>query len=101
MGVGVSISPIGICSANLIKCEGSAPDIAGKGIVNPVAAILSMAMMLRFSLGRPAEARAIETAVRNVIEAGIRTGDIGGKSSTKEVGNAVAVELEKVLLSEP
>ncbi|KAN0070747.1 Isocitrate/isopropylmalate dehydrogenase domain containing protein [Elaphomyces granulatus] len=75
--------------------HGSAPDIAGKGIVNPVAAILSMAMMLRFSLGRPAEARAIETAVRNVIEAGIRTGDIGGKSSTKEVGNAVAVELEK------
>jgi len=81
--------------------HGSAPDIAGKGIVNPVAAILSMAMMLQFSLGCPAEARAIETAVRNVIEAGIRTGDIGGKSSTKEVGNAVAVELEKVLLSEP
>lgn len=88
-------------SADLIECEGSAPDIAGKGIVNPVAAILSMAMMLQFSLGRPAEARAIETAVRNIIEAGIRTGDIGGKSSTKEVGNAVAVELEKVLLSEP
>jgi 3-isopropylmalate dehydrogenase len=69
--------------------------------VNPVAAILSMAMMLQYSLGLPAEARAIEAAVRNVIEAGIRTGDIGGKSSTTEVGDAVAVELEKLLLSQP
>jgi 3-isopropylmalate dehydrogenase len=60
-----------------------------------------MAMMLQYSLGLPAEARAIEAAVRNVIEAGIRTGDIGGKSSTTEVGDAVAVELEKLLLSQP
>ncbi|KAL2006572.1 hypothetical protein VTN00DRAFT_9240 [Thermoascus crustaceus] len=77
--------------------HGSAPDIAGKGIVNPVAAILSMAMLLQYSLARPAEAKAIETAVRNVTEAGIRTGDIGGKSTTKEVGDAVAAELEKLL----
>lgn len=76
---------------------GSAPDIAGKGIVNPIAAILSMAMLLQYSLARPAEAKAIETAVRNVTEAGIRTGDIGGKSTTKEVGDAVAAELEKLL----
>ena len=79
------------------NCTGSAPDIAGKGIVNPLAAILSMAMMLQYSLARPAEARLIETAVKNVTEAGIRTGDIGGKSSTSEVGEAVAAELEKLL----
>ncbi|OKL63679.1 3-isopropylmalate dehydrogenase A [Talaromyces atroroseus] len=77
--------------------HGSAPDIAGKGIVNPVAAILSMAMLLQYSLGRPAEARIIEQAVSNVIEAGIRTGDIGGKASTVEVGDAVAAELAKLL----
>ncbi|KAK2751015.1 3-isopropylmalate dehydrogenase [Myotisia sp. PD_48] len=77
--------------------HGSAPDIAGKGIVNPVAAILSMAMMLQYSLQLPAEAKAIETAVRNVIEAGITTGDIGGKATTGEVGDAVAAELERVL----
>lgn len=76
---------------------GSAPDIAGKGIVNPVAAILSMAMLLQYSLNKPAEARIIEEAVRNVTEAGIRTGDIGGKSTTVEVGDAVAAELEKLL----
>lgn len=79
------------------NCVGSAPDIAGKGIVNPVAAILSVAMMMQYSFGRAAEAQAIETAVRNVIEAGVRTGDIGGTASTKEVGDAVAVELEKLL----
>lgn len=56
-----------------------------------------MAMLLQYSLNRPAEARLIETAVRNVTEAGIRTSDIGGKSSTSEVGDAVAAELEKLL----
>ena len=76
---------------------GSAPDIAGKGIVNPVAAILSIAMMMQYSFNRMAEAKAIEAAVRNVIEAGVRTGDLGGKSSTAEVGDAVAAELEKLL----
>lgn len=76
---------------------GSAPDIAGKGIVNPVAAILSIAMMMQYSFNRMTEAKAIETAVRNVIEAGVRTGDIGGKATTAEVGDAVAAELEKLL----
>ncbi len=65
--------------------------------MNPVAAILSVAMMLQYSLGRPAEAKAIETAVRNVIEAGVRTGDIGGSATTQEVGDAVAVEMDKIL----
>lgn len=54
-------------------------------------------MMMQYSLGRFAEAKAIETAVRNVIESGVKTGDIGGKASTSEVGDAVAAELEKLL----
>lgn len=65
--------------------------------MNPVAAILSIAMMMQYSFGRMAEAKAIEAAVRNVIESGVRTGDIGGKATTKEVGDAVAAELEKLL----
>ncbi|KAJ5983292.1 hypothetical protein N7481_005391 [Penicillium waksmanii] len=77
--------------------HGSAPDIAGKGIVNPVAAILSVAMMMQYSFGMFAEARIIEKAVSNVIEAGTRTGDIGGKATTAEVGDAVVAELEKLL----
>lgn len=56
-----------------------------------------MAMLLQYSLNRPAEAKAIETAVRNVIESGVRTKDIGGSASTSEVGDAVAKELEKIL----
>ncbi|KAJ5450383.1 3-isopropylmalate dehydrogenase A [Penicillium daleae] len=77
--------------------HGSAPDIAGKGIVNPVAAILSVAMMMQYSFGMFDEARIIEKAVENVIEAGVRTGDIGGKATTVEVGDAVVAELEKLL----
>ncbi|KAJ5725274.1 Isopropylmalate dehydrogenase-like domain-containing protein [Penicillium malachiteum] len=77
--------------------HGSAPDIAGQGIVNPVAAILSVAMMLQYSLGMLTEAKVIEMAVSNVIEAGVRTGDIGGKATTAQVGDAVAAELEKLL----
>ncbi|CAI7671686.1 hypothetical protein N7533_005968 [Penicillium manginii] len=77
--------------------HGSAPDIAGKGIVNPVATILSVAMMMQYSFNMFAEARIIEKAVSNVIEAGVRTGDIGGKATTVEVGDAVVAELEKLL----
>ena len=76
---------------------GSAPDISGKGIVNPVAAILSIAMMMQYSFNMIDVARVIETAVSNVIEAGVRTGDIGGSAKTTEVGDAVAAELEKLL----
>lgn len=56
-----------------------------------------MAMLLQYSLIRPAEARLIEEAVSIVTEAGIRTGDIGGKSSTKEVGDAIASKLEELI----
>ena len=80
---------------------GSAPDISGKGIVNPVAAILSMAMLLQYSLNLPAEAKAVEEAVRRTIDSGVNTGDIGGKATTRQVGDAVAKELAKVLGEKP
>ena len=77
--------------------KGSAPDISGQGIVNPLGTILAVAMMLKYFLHLPAESKAIEDAVRRTIEKGTRTKDIGGVSSTVEVGDAVAEELKKVL----
>lgn len=76
---------------------GSAPDISGKGIVNPVAAILSISMLLQYSLNLTSEAKAVEEAVRRTIERGIRTIDIGGDGSTSQVGDAVAEELTQIL----
>lgn len=78
-------------------CLGSAPDISGKGIVNPVAMILSLGMMLKYSLQQPELAKKIDEAVRNVIESGVKTADIGGEAKTSEVGDAVAAELKKLL----
>jgi 3-isopropylmalate dehydrogenase len=73
--------------------HGSAPDIAGKGIANPLATILSAAMMLRFSLNQAAAADRIESAVQAVLSAGLRTGDIWSvgnrKVGTREMGDAV------------
>ncbi|RYP73169.1 hypothetical protein DL771_003805 [Monosporascus sp. 5C6A] len=77
--------------------HGSAPDISGKGIVNPIGTILSVAMMCRYSLRLPREADAIEAAVRNIIDGGLRTKDLGGSAGTKEVGDAVVAELAKLL----
>jgi 3-isopropylmalate dehydrogenase len=65
--------------------HGSAPDIAGKGIANPIGTILSAAMLLRFSLGLEAEAVAIEGAVDQAIAAGARTADLGGSLTTVEM----------------
>ena len=79
--------------------HGSAPDIAGKGIANPAGTILSVAMLLRHSLGLEAEATAIETAVTGAIADGARTPDIvapGAKAlSTREVGDAILARLPK------
>ncbi|PJZ49532.1 3-isopropylmalate dehydrogenase [Leptospira saintgironsiae] len=76
---------------------GSAPDIAGKGIANPIAQILSAALLLRYSFSMEEEAQKIETAVRKVISAGKRTRDIAEKGTeilgTEEIG----IEIEKVL----
>jgi 3-isopropylmalate dehydrogenase len=73
---------------------GSAPDIAGKGIANPIAQILSTAMMLRFAFGQNDAAIAIERAVQKVIESGLRTGDIYSEGTrrvgTAEMGQAIA-----------
>ncbi|MBI3852739.1 MAG: tartrate dehydrogenase [Verrucomicrobia bacterium] len=76
--------------------HGSAPDIAGKGIANPVAAILSAAMMLEWlSLAKPAAAikRAVETALNN----GARTPDLGGKLSTRQMGDQIISHLQPVI----
>jgi 3-isopropylmalate dehydrogenase len=68
---------------------GTAPDIAGKGIANPIAQILSAAMMLRFSFGQNEAAAAIDAAVKAVIDEGLRTGDIHtGSEGQKKVGTA-------------
>ena len=76
--------------------HGSAPDIAGKGIANPVGAILSAAMLLRWSLGLPAEALAIEQAVTATIDAGVLTPDLAGAArpaSTVDVTASVVTQL--------
>lgn len=77
--------------------HGSAPDIAGQGIANPLATILSAAMMLRFSLGNAAAAERIEAAVKTVLAQGLRTPDIYSEGtrrvSTREMGDAVVAAL--------
>ena len=78
--------------------HGSAPDIAGKGLANPLAAILSAAMLLRFSLAQEAAAKALEGAVDRVLAKGLRTADLAKKGekalSTQEMGAAVRSEIE-------
>jgi 3-isopropylmalate dehydrogenase len=77
--------------------HGSAPDIAGKGVANPLATILSAAMMLRFSLDQAAAADRIESAVKSVLAAGLRTGDIWSEGTTRvgtrEMGDAVVAAI--------
>lgn len=86
----------GMCNGIYEPIHGSAPDIAGKGLVNPVAAILSVGMMLLYSLNMTKESVLVDQAVRLVIEDGVSTRDIGGTSSTSEVGDAVAKKLEQL-----
>jgi len=80
--------------------HGSAPDIAGKGIANPLATILSAAMMLRFSLNQETAAQKIEAAVQKVLADGLRTADIYSagttKVTTREMGDAVVAALAAV-----
>jgi 3-isopropylmalate dehydrogenase len=77
--------------------HGSAPDIAGKGVANPLATILSAAMMLRFSLNQEVAAQRIEAAVQKVLAQGLRTADIFSEGSirvsTREMGDAVVKAL--------
>jgi 3-isopropylmalate dehydrogenase len=73
--------------------HGSAPDIAGQGKANPLATILSAAMMLRFSLGQAEAADRIEAAVAKALAGGARTADLGGSMSTSAMGDAVLATL--------
>jgi 3-isopropylmalate dehydrogenase len=73
--------------------HGSAPDIAGQGIANPLAQILSMAMMLRYSLDRAADADLVEQAVITALARGARTRDLGGTLTTRQMGDAVLAAL--------
>lgn len=73
--------------------HGSAPDIAGKGIANPLGTILSAALLLRHSLGLEEGAAMIERAVSSVLEKGLRTADLGGGATTKEMKDAVLAAL--------
>ena len=84
-----------IAGATLMAAGGSAPDIAGKGIANPIAQILSASMMLRYSLNLTDAADAIDSAVVNVLEAGILTGELlpadqrHNAANTVQVGDAI------------
>jgi 3-isopropylmalate dehydrogenase len=73
--------------------HGSAPDIAGQGRANPMAMILSLAMMLRHSFGREADARQVEGAIEGALADGIRGADLGGTAGTAEIGDAVLARL--------
>lgn len=81
--------------------HGSAPDIAGEGIANPIACILSLAMCLRYSFDMGESADLVETAVKNVLAGGLRTGDImqegKAKVSTSGMGEAIVMELDKLV----
>ena len=83
--------------------HGSAPDIAGQGIANPIGTILSAAMLLRYSLGLEKQAQAIEAAICRVLDdktnggMGLRTKDLGGESGTGEIGDKVIEVLKEIL----
>lgn len=77
--------------------HGSAPDIAGRGVANPIGAILSAALLLRHSLGLEAAAKTIERAVRDALAHGARTPDVGGSGTTVQVADVVLERLQAAL----
>ena len=88
----------GGCNGIYEPIHGSAPDIAGKGVVNPVAMLLSVSMMFKYSLGLPDLAQLLEKAVERSIEKrGVKTKDIGGTAKTGQVGDIVREEFEILL----
>jgi Isocitrate/isopropylmalate dehydrogenase len=95
---GIGLAPsgnIGDSKAMFEPVHGAAFDIAGKGIANPIATILSAAIMFEW-IGRTDAAMAIRRAVEKSIENGVKTPDIGGKSTTSEVGRYIATIIEKL-----
>ena len=85
--------PGGVHAGLYEPIHGSAPDIAGKGIANPIGTILSTAMLLRYSLKLETEAAAIEKAVDETITEGARTADIGGKLTTRQMADEIIKNL--------
>ena len=77
--------------------HGSAPDIAGQDLANPIGMILAAAMMLRYSLDMPAEAAAIEEAVNKTLESGLRTGDIMEEGKTRVGCKAMGEAIVKMI----
>ena len=87
-------APLGADGPGLFEpVHGSAPDIAGRGIANPLAMFLSVALMLRHGLGLESEAAAVESAVERALESGLRTPDLGGDAGTVEATRAVLDQL--------
>lgn len=80
--------------------HGSAPDIAGQALANPMAMILSAAMMLKYDLDMPQEANILESSVQKVLDAGIKTADLGGDAKTTQIGDAVLAEVKKQIAAE-
>ena len=93
---GLGMAPganIGEHAAIFEAVHGSAPDIAGKGIANPLALLLAAAMMIEH-VGKPDMARRLRTAIDNVLrDDGVRTGDLGGKASTADITRAIVKRL--------
>jgi 3-isopropylmalate dehydrogenase len=81
------------CRGLFEPVHGSAPDIAGRGIANPLAMFLSAALMLRHGLGLADEAAAVESAVQRALEQGLRTPDLGGNATTAQATRAVLEHL--------
>jgi 3-isopropylmalate dehydrogenase len=95
-----AMQPSGKRHALYEPIHGSAPDIAGKGIANPMAQLLSLAMLLRLSFGMEEDAALIEKACVNVLSTGLRTADIMGpgtaRVSTNVMGESIMRELDKL-----
>jgi 3-isopropylmalate dehydrogenase len=88
-------APTGRAGPNLFEpVHGSAPDIAGQGIANPLAMFLSAAMLLRHGMGLESEAAAVESAVEGALDAGLRTADLGGSAGTKQATEAVLANIK-------
>jgi 3-isopropylmalate dehydrogenase len=92
--LGEGVNRLGLPRGLFEPIHGSAPDIAGQGIANPLGTILSLAMLLRHSLGLLDEANVVESAVKQAIRAGCRTRDLGGSLSTIQMTAAVIERLE-------
>jgi 3-isopropylmalate dehydrogenase len=90
---GTSATAASRCAGLFEPVHGSAPDIAGRGIANPLAMFLSAALMLRAGLRLEDEAAAVESAVERALEEGLRTVDLGGEAGTAEATRAVLAQL--------